>query len=443
MKALVFGASKEALRKRQEERAAKAGSLDGLQASGGEPRNRLLSNLELSPVALTQVPDARPLRADWVVTKPLLAGICGSDTKQVLLDFGEDDMDSPLMAFCSFPQVLGHEVVAEVVELGPEATGLEKGQRVVLNPWLTCLPRGLAPCPACKDGDLSLCWSFTKGEISPGLHTGVSRDATGGFAELMPAHCSMLFAVPEELSDEQGVLADPVSVSLHSVTRHPPSPDAKCVVYGAGALGLAAIGLLRSLYPSVEIASVARFPAQKHLAKSFGASLVVDSENPLEVIETLAKWSGGVLHPIGQGLPMTHPGGVDVVYDTIGKPETLAVASRILRSRGTLVKSGVHAPSRWEWSPLYFKEITYVGSNAFGLETVEGKRAHAIEHYLDLVRSRRIDLTPMITHHFSLDDWELAFAALATQEQSGAVKVLIDHRSPSRSISDAGRDPVT
>ena len=43
-----------------------------------------------------------------------------------------------------------------------------------------------------------------------------------------------------------------------------------------------------------------------------------------------------------------------------------------MKARGTLVKSGVHAPGRWEWSPLYFKEITWVGSNAFGVEEVEG-----------------------------------------------------------------------
>ena len=79
---------------------------------------------------------------------------------------------------------------------------------------------------------------------------------------------------------------------------------------------------------------------------------------------------------------------IDVVYDTVGKPETFEVGVRVLASRGTLVKAGVHAPGRWEWSPLYFKEISWVGSNAFGVEEVEGVRKHAIEHYLDLVVDR-------------------------------------------------------
>jgi threonine dehydrogenase-like Zn-dependent dehydrogenase len=83
----------------------------------------------------------------------------------------------------------------------------------------------------------------------------------------------------------------------------------------------------------------------------------------------------------------------------------------------------VHGPTSWEWTPLYFKEITWVGSNAFGVEEVDGIRKHGIEHYLDLVQDGRIDLSPMLTHQFALDDWRAAFEVLATQESSGAIKV--------------------
>lgn len=107
-----------------------------------EPANPLACNLARTPTALRELADPRPLRPDWVITRPRLTGICGSDSKQILLDFGEQDADNALAAFCSFPQVMGHEVVADVVELGPEAGGLEVGQRVVLNPWLSCRPRG-------------------------------------------------------------------------------------------------------------------------------------------------------------------------------------------------------------------------------------------------------------------------------------------------------------
>jgi threonine dehydrogenase-like Zn-dependent dehydrogenase len=391
--------------------------------------NELVRNLALSPVALREIPDARPLRPDWVVVRPRLTGICGSDSKQILLDFGEMQADSALLAFCSFPQVMGHEVVGEVVELGPEAEGLELGTRVVLNPWLTCAPRGVEPlCPACAAGDLSLCWSFEEGDIATGIHIGTSSDATGGYAELMPAHDSMLFPVPDSLSDEAAVFADPFAVSLHSVTRNPPPPAGRALVYGAGALGLSALGALRALYPDVEVAVVARFPAQAAAAARMGAALVVDPEPRLELVERLASWSGGRLRRVPQGLPMAHPGGIDVVYDTIGKPETLEVGARLLKARGTLVQAGVHAPARWESSPLYFKELRLVGSNAFGVEEVEGERRHGIEHYLRLAEAGRVDLAPLVTHRFRLGDWREAFLAIANQGESGAIKVAIDQR---------------
>jgi threonine dehydrogenase-like Zn-dependent dehydrogenase len=399
---------------------------DGWQPPTDAPP--LMKNLAVSPVGLREVPDATPLRPDWLVVRPLLTGICGSDSKQVLLDFGEGGADSAMIAFCSFPQVLGHEVVAEVVSLGPEADGFDVGDRVVLNPWLSCRPRGIEPiCPACEAGDLSLCWSFTTGEISPGIHTGVARDATGGYADLLPAHSSMLFKVPDPVLDEQAVFADPFSVSLHAITHTPPRSGGKAIVWGAGSLGCCAVAILRALHPDVEVAVVARFPQQAALAKELGAHLVTAHEPAEDVLETLAQWSGGVLRRSADGpaLPMCHPGFVDVAYDTVGKADSFAISARVLATRGTIVKAGVHAPARWEWSPVDFKELRWVGSNAFGMETVNGVRKHAMEHYLDLVAAGRIDLTPMLTHVFSLADWRDAFCAIADQENSGAIKVAI------------------
>jgi threonine dehydrogenase-like Zn-dependent dehydrogenase len=191
------------------------------------------------------------------------------------------------------------------------------------------------------------------------------------------------------------------------------------------------VAILRALYPDVEVAVIARFPAQQALATKLGASIVVGSDDRLAIIEELAAWSGGRLRPLMKGLdglPMAYPGGIDVVYDTVGKPETFEVGARLLKARGTLVKSGVHAPGRWEWSPLYFKELHWVGSNAFGVEKIDGVRKHGMAHYLDLVQQGRIDLRAMLTHTFRLDQWREAFLAIANQGETGAIKVAIDHR---------------
>jgi len=390
--------------------------------------NPLVAALARTPMDLVDLPDPGFLLPDWVITKPRLTGVCGSDSKQVFMDFGEMNLDNPMRDFSSMPQVLGHEVVADVVALGPEAEGLEVGDRVVLNPWLSCVPRGVSPvCPACETGDLSLCWNFDAPPIAPGIHIGTSKDASGGYATLMPAHPSQLFRVPDSVPDELAVFADPFAVSLHAITRHPPPSGGKVLVYGSGALGTCAVGILRTLHPDVEVGVVARFESQAELARKLGASAVFQPWPVKEMIEAAAEWSGGVLRG-DHKLPMAYPGGIDVVYDTISKKETLEAAVSLLKARGTLVKAGVHGPERWEWTPLYFKEISWVGSNAFGFEEVDGVRQHGIQHYLDLASSGRVDIADMLTHTFRLEDWRDAFTALATQDESGAIKIAFDQR---------------
>jgi threonine dehydrogenase-like Zn-dependent dehydrogenase len=393
-----------------------------------DPENQLLVGLSRVPMRMEELDQPVPTRPGWVMAKTRLTGICGSDAKQVFGDFGDDYTDSALNGHFTFPTVLGHEVVAEIAEVGDGVTGLEVGQRVVLNPWLSCVPRGIDPlCGACRDGDYSLCWHFLDGPLAAGIHTGTSKDAPGGFAEYLPAHESMWIPVPNGISDEVAVLGDPFAVSLHSVTRNPPPPGGKVLVYGGGALGATATAILRALHPDVEVMVVARFPAQAALARRLGAT-VVDPYPVEQLLETAAAWSGGVLQRVDGALPMAHPGGIDVVYDTVGTGETAEIGVRLLKARGTMVKSGVHAPERWEWSPLYFKEISWVGSNAFGVEEVDGVRRHGIAHYLRLVEDGRIDMTGMLTHTFRLDQWREAFTALATQAESGAIKVAFDFR---------------
>jgi threonine dehydrogenase-like Zn-dependent dehydrogenase len=393
----------------------------------------LLHHLASTPMVLKELPDPRLLGPDWLVLKTRLTGICGSDTKQVLMDF-EGAADSPMTAFISFPQVLGHEVVATVEDVGPAARGFDVGQRVVLNPWLSCAPRGITPeCEWCQAGDWNLCAHFNEGRLSPGIHTGNATEATGGFADRLPAHTQMAIPVPDGVPDEVAVLGDPFSVSLHAITRNPPPPGGRVLVYGAGALGSTATAILRSLYPSVDVATIARWDGQATLAAGFGAKIFrddgrADIEPRIALIEALAEWSGGVVRHPWEGLPVTHPGGIDVVYDTVGSMETIEVGVRVLRERGVLVQLGVSSMKRCEFTPLYFKELRMIGSSAFGIEEIDGKRQHAIAHYLDLVSSGRIDVSSMLTHTFRLDEWRDAFTTIVDQGRTGAVKVAFDFR---------------
>jgi len=365
-----------------------------------------------APVRLEDVPEPQPPNVDWVTCRTIVSGICGSDAKQIFLN---GRRDNPLTAMLSFPHVLGHEAVAR---------RSDTGERVVLNPWLSCGPRGIdPPCPACVEGRYPSCRNFTNGVLPAALHLGNCAAVPGAHAERFCAHKGQLFSVPEGLSDEAAVLADPASVSLRSILLHPPDSSLPALVYGSGTLALAAVALLRHLYPTTEVWVASRPGARSALALKMGAHAVLPC-SPDDLVREVARRRG--THPL---VPWSKRAwlqdGPGVVYDTVGSTETVETSLRLLATAGTLVISGVEPPGRFEWTPLYFKELHVVGSNAFGIEEVHGVRKHAFEHYFDFAVGG-LDLTPLITHHFPLSQWDQAVMTIADPRRTGAVKVLLE-----------------
>ena len=179
----------------------------------------------------------------------------------------------------------------------------------------------------------------------------------------------------------------------------------------------------------VRVLAVARFAHQQRLAEQFGAARVL-AWRPIDAIiagvsqetraEQLQPW---------YGRPMLN-GGVDVVYDTVGSPESVEVGVRITRSRGRIVVTGVEMPKQFEWTPLYFKEIALIGSNAFAIEAYDGRRQHAMQWYFEFLHSKRLDGTPIITHRYRLEAYRDAFMTCWDQGKTGAVKVLFEFPSP-------------
>ena len=338
-----------------------------------------------------ELPDPVLPADDWLVIRTRYCGICGSDYKQVFMD---GNLDNPMTSLISFPQVLGHEVVGTIQEIGPAVKTRKAGERVVLNPWLSCGPRGIKPlCPSCAQGNFSRCYNFNKGTLPRGIHTGNSSRATGGFAPLVPAHESMCIPLPEDLSYEQAVLADPFSVSLHAILNFPPGEEDTVLVYGCGTLGLLSIAILRALYPKTRILAVYRYDHQADLAKRFGAEQTIPWRPDKRIIETVGSITGEELLVPDHGKPMLN-GGVQAIYDSVGTAESMEVGLRVCDYRAKIIITGVGTPKRFEWTPLYFKEVHIIGSNAFGQETYKGHRKHAMEIYFDLIREHHMDVTP-------------------------------------------------
>ena len=380
---------------------------------GGRVDQRAFTS-RFAPVRLDDIDELPLPAADWVRVETTFSGLCGSDVKQILLNGARDN---PLTALVSFPHVLGHEVVGRRIDTG---------ERVVLNPWLSCGPRGIdPPCEACRVGRYPWCRNFRGGDLPVSIHIGNCAAASGAHAERFAAHVSQLFAIPGHISDEAAVLADPVSVSLRSILLAPPADGQAVLVYGSGTLAFAAIALLRYLYPSAEVWAATRPGKRAELATKLGAHAALSSVPDELVAQVAARVGTKPLRPWNNRDWLQD--GPAVVYDTIGSTETVETSLRLLATGGTLIVSGVEPPKRFEWTPLYFKELRVVGSNGFGVEEVGGVAKHAMLHYFDFV-SDGLDLTPVITHRFPLARWDEAVLAVKDSRRTGAVKVLLEPR---------------
>ena len=375
----------------------------------------------MGPVSYREVPEPTLPGDDWLILETDYCGVCGSDLKQVFLDGARDN---PLTSFISFPHVMGHEAVGRVCEVGKNVTGLKRDDRVAAYPWLSCAPRGLPLCEACQAGQFTYCRSFASGPFSPGMHLGVCRDLPGGFAPRIAVHSSMCFSVPESVEPAHAALADPFAVSLHAIQKSPPKSGETIMVVGCGTLGLLIAHIIDRLYPGVTVIGVDRLPNLADLAAKLGVAHYWTSAGE-ELIASVGELTEAKMHRTMAGLPWLISG-VDRVYDTVGSASTIETGLRLVKAGGTIVLVGVATPARFEWTPLYFKEIHMVGSNGCSTETIDGTRSHGFALFLDWMASGRVDPSAIITHRFPIDAYREAFLTARNKTRHQSVKVLLE-----------------
>ena len=208
---------------------------------------------------------------DWVKIKTRLSGICGSDLATITAK------GSPYFSpFTSCPFVFGHEVVGEIAEIGSSVEGHAIGDRVVIEPVLSCEIRGIEPqCYQCQRGQFANCENITRGKISAGIQTGYCRDTGGGWSPYFLAHKNQIHRVPDELPDEIAVLIEPFACALHGVLQADLKDTDEILIIGAGTIGLLTLGVIRAFGKSNRILIVAKYPHQQKLARELGADAIL------------------------------------------------------------------------------------------------------------------------------------------------------------------------
>jgi len=362
---------------------------------------------------------------EWVRVKTKYAGFCGSDKNLILLH------DSPSTSpYASFPFTIGHENCGYVVEMGAiaaERLAIGIGTRVVVDPLLSCVPRGISPvCPSCARGDYSLCTNFTEGSVSPGMSIGTCRDTGGGWSSEFVAHYSQLIAVPENVSSEDAVLVDAFCSSLHPVMRNFPADDSTVLIIGCGVIGLSAVAAIRALGGKARIVVLAKHEFQGEAATRLGADAVVYMGNSTDYYAELADvLKTKLLKPmLGKRVVV---GGAHTVFDCVGSSTSIDDALRFTMPHGTMVLVGLAAfPKGVDWTPIWLKEVQVRGSFWCSTEQFEGRAMRTYEIAVELLRTGRVSLSPLLAHKFRLEDYKRAIAANLSIRSSRLIKSVFE-----------------
>jgi threonine dehydrogenase-like Zn-dependent dehydrogenase len=373
----------------------------------------------LSPSRFAILPESPLPGPRWIRVSNRQCGICATDMNLLLV------RADPGISMAALPGLkrfyLGHEVVSDVIETGPEVTAVQVGDRVIMDTRITgptCLSQEISPpCYQCSSGNYARCERQSEG-IGP-------AGEGGGWGDGYTAHESEVFKVPYDLTDDQAVMVEPASVAARAVLRRTPAEGEHILVIGCGTIGLLTVRIARIVAPETHITAIARYPHQATAARRLGADELISSG---DAYERVARVTGGKLYvgPLNNKMLL---GGFDVIYDLVGTGQTIKDSLRWARAGGTVVVAGISLkPMTTDLSPVWHQEVNLVGSVVHGMEEWRGSRIHGYDLVIKWMRDGALSTDGLITHRFPLKEYKRAVAT-AADKRTGAIKVLMQMQS--------------
>lgn len=281
------------------------------------------------------------------------------------------------------PLILGHEPSGEIVAVGSEVAHLEAGDRVSIEPGVPC-----HACAHCLAGRYNLCPNVVF-MATPPVH--------GAFAEYVVHPASRCFKIPDGMSYDAAALIEPLSVGLYAVERGRAVLGDRAVVLGAGPIGLVTLLSLKSQgIDAVTVVDVVDFRLEK--ARELGAERIVDARE-VDVASELAD-------------------SFDVVFETAGAPATVVQSIGLAARGGRVVLVGL---SPDDTAPIDTNHIIDKGLDVAGVF----RYAHTWPKAIELVASGRVDLEPLVSAHYPLDDVQDAMD-FARSRKDACIKVMVE-----------------
>jgi L-gulonate 5-dehydrogenase len=309
-----------------------------------------------------------------VLIKVHAMGICGSDMHAY---HGK-------LATVSYPRVIGHEVVGEVVETGTAVTKVRSGEHVVMDPVVSC-----GQCHACKSGRNNVCKDVKCMGVA----------AEGGCAEYIILQESNVHAIPADIPWRDAVLMEPYTIGAQITARGDVSAGDHVLIMGAGPIGLVALQAAKRRGAKVIVTDVVK--QRLKLACEMDADLVVNPQEQ-DLAQAVSEFTKGY--------------GLDVAVDAVGVPALFEQAVELTAPGARVVIVGFNpTPAQIAELPITRKELD-----------IRGSRMHAgkFPEVISWFANREVKTAPLVSHAFPFEHIHEAFTLLETDPES-TCKVII------------------
>ena len=365
-------------------------SLVSLQCEGGDLKDlskgkamaetmRAAVLRKVGEVVMEDRPVPRPGPGE-VLVRVRAVGVCGSDVHYFVDGrIGHFVVEKPI--------ILGHECAGEVAELGEGVDALTVGDPVAVEPGWPC-----GRCAYCRNGRYNLC---------PDVFFLATPPDDGAFCDYLVAPAAFAFKLPEGMSFAEGAMMEPLAVGVHAVRRAGVTAGSSVVVTGAGTIGLltmqsaGAFGATRLFISDV-------FEKRLALAKELGAEAALNAKE----VDVVAEVTRATVS------------GVDFAFECAGAKTTVNDCIAMLRPGGTLTLVGMTAEGTF---PVNVHGLL---ARELDVRTVF-RYANCYPLAIELARTGRVQLEPLITHRFPLEETHAALT-FAHEQKSEAIKVVVE-----------------
>jgi L-iditol 2-dehydrogenase len=288
----------------------------------------------------------------------------------------------------------GHEFTGVIAATAPDVVRLKAGDRVALEPH-----KGCGRCENCLRGLYTTCLNYGNLEMGH-RHYGFSTN--GGYAEYAACHVTTLHKLPDNISFEEGALLTTVGTVMYGYERIGwVRPGETVVVTGPGAMGLISAHIAKILGAGRVIMTGTR-EERLAIGRQMGVDVTLNVHD-VDVREKVMELTNGI--------------GADMVVECTGQPGPAAEALEIVRKNGRISYSGVyHEPATLQLNKIVQWNLLITGPKAEGMWN--------LERAIPLMADGRLNLKPLITHRFDLDDINKAFDTF-TGRIGGAIKVIV------------------